>query len=93
MADIWGKEMIELVKEVGEIEINKKGYLMRSWPSYPSKLTCEHTYDSQHSTGRVMVQGGVHDAGVGALVSIGHVHDSQSICINHKPESITVLEV
>lgn len=66
---------------------------MRSWPPYPSELICEHTYDSQHSTGRVMVQGGVHDASVGALVSIWHVHDGQSVCINHKPKSITVLEV
>lgn len=39
-----------------------------------------------------MVQGGVHDAGVGALVSIRHVHDGQSVCINHKPKRITVLE-
>lgn len=37
-----------------------------------------------------MVQRGVHEAGVGALVSIGHVHDGQSVCINHKPKSITV---
>lgn len=54
---------------------------------------CEPTYDSQHGAGRVVVQGGVHDAGVGALISIRHVHDGQSVCIHHKPESITASEV
>lgn len=39
-----------------------------------------------------MVQGGVHDAGVGALIPIRHVLDGQSVCINHEPESITALE-
>lgn len=55
-------------------------------------LTREPTYDGQHGAGRVVVQGGVHEAGVGALITIRHVHDGQSVGIHHKPESTAALE-
>lgn len=47
----------------------------------------ERTYDSQHGTGWVLVQGGVHDAGVGALISICHVFDGQTVHVHHKPDN------
>ena len=44
---------------------------------------------SERSAGGVLVQGGVHDAGVPALVCDRHVTDAQAVCTDHKPAQET----
>lgn len=53
----------------------------------PLHIKYEHTNNSQHGTGWVLVQGGVHDAGVSSLIVISHVFDNQTICVHVKPNN------
>lgn len=56
------------------------------FPKKRCKDPRKHTYYSQHGAGRVLVQCGVHDAGVGALISIRHVFDGQTVGVHQKPD-------
>lgn len=43
------------------------------------------TNNSELSTGRVMVQSGVGDAGVDASVTVSHISDGEAVSVNNKP--------
>ena len=43
------------------------------------------TDDRELSAGRVVVQGGVHDAGVDALITLRHLRDGQGVRVHDEP--------